>query len=33
MSDATEDCTKFKGKVTCAFKNEMRDLPNMHGLK
>ena len=24
---------KFKGKVTCAFKNNMRNLPNMHRLK
>ena len=24
---------KFKGKVTCAFKNDMRNLANMHRLK
>ena len=24
---------KFAGKVTCAFKNDMRSLANMHGLK
>ena len=24
---------KSKGKVTCAFKNDMRDLANMHVLK
>ena len=24
---------KFKGKVTFAFKNDMRDLANMHRLK
>ena len=24
---------KFKEKVTCAFKNDMRDLANMHRLK
>ena len=24
---------KFKGKVTCAFKNDMRNLGNMHRLK
>ena len=24
---------KFKGKVTCAFKNDMRNLANMHWLK
>ena len=24
---------KFEGKVTCAFKNDMRDLPNVHRLK
>ena len=25
--------TKFKGKVTCALKNDMRNLANMHRLK
>ena len=25
--------TNFKGKVTCAFKNDMRYLANMRGLK
>ena len=24
---------KFEGKVTCAFKNDMRDLANIHRLK
>ena len=24
---------KFEGKVTCAFKNDMRNLANMHRLK
>ena len=24
---------KFEGKVTCAFKNDMRNLANMHKLK
>ena len=24
---------KFKGKVTCAFKNDMRNLANIHMLK
>ena len=24
---------KFKGKVTCAFKNDMKDLANLHRLK
>ena len=24
---------KFKGKMTCAFKNGMRDLANLHELK
>ena len=24
---------KFKGKVTCAFKNDMKNLANMHRLK
>ena len=24
---------KFKGKVTCAFKNGMKNLANVHGLK
>ena len=24
---------KFKGKVTCAFKNDMRNLANVHWLK
>ena len=24
---------EFKGKVTCAFKNDMRNLTNMHKLK
>ena len=24
---------QFKGKVTCAFKNGMRNLANVHGLK
>ena len=24
---------KFEGKVTCAFKNDMRNLSNMHRLK
>ena len=24
---------KFKGKVTCAFKNDMNNLANMHWLK
>ena len=24
---------KFEGKVPCAFKNDMRDLPNVHRLK
>ena len=24
---------KFKGKVTCAFKNDMRNLANIHTLK
>ena len=24
---------QFKGKVTCAFKNGMRNLANAHGLK
>ena len=24
---------KFKGKVTCAFKNDMKNLTNMHKLK
>ena len=24
---------EFKGKVTCAFKNDMRNLANMHRLK
>ena len=33
MSDGTEDYAKFKGKVTCAFKNDMRNLVNMHRLK
>ena len=31
MSDGTEDGTK--GKVTCAFKNNMRNLANMYRLK
>ena len=26
----TED---FEGKLTCAFKNDMRNLENLHGLK
>ena len=25
--------TKFEGKLTCAFKNEMRNLANFHRLK
>ena len=25
--------TKFEGKLTCAFKNEMRNLANFHSLK
>ena len=32
MSDGTEDA-KFKGKGTHAFKNDMRNLANMHRLK
>ena len=24
---------KFKGKVNCAFKNDTKNLTNMHGLK
>ena len=24
---------KFEGKLTCAFKNDMRNLANFHGLK
>ena len=33
MSDGTEIDAKVKGKVTCAFKNDMRNLTNMHRLK
>ena len=30
---ALKIAAKFKGKVTCAFKNDMRNLENMHRLK
>ena len=30
MFDGTED---FEGKLTCAFKNELRNLANLHRLK
>ena len=30
MSDDTEGYAQFKGKVTYAFKNDMRNLANMH---
>ena len=30
MFDGTED---YEGKMACAFKNDMRNLVNLHGLK
>ena len=30
---ALKSDAKFEGKVTCAFKNDMRNLANMHRLK
>ena len=31
--DSTEDDAKFEGTLTCAFKNDMRNLANFHRLK
>ena len=33
MFDSTKIDAKFEGKLTCAFKNDMKNLANFHRLK
>ena len=33
MFNSTEDDPKVEGKLTCAFKNDMKNLANFHKLK
>ena len=33
MFDSTKNDAKFEGKLTCAFKNDMKNLASFHRLK